>query len=278
RGTFREIKKAELISSILEEIELQKFSGICSISSGPVTGTLVFKSGKCILAKILNKSGDGAWEELQKMSSHEVDAALSSLDEAQVQLALEFNKPCRIIKAGKTAPLATSQPQKPAPAAGHEPPSKHESPPRTATAPVKPAAAPVKPAPLASLTPRPSSSFTAPPAQASSGRGAPPSPPARAAPLFQPAAPAKPAAQPPAQPLAVQKPATPAYAAPQIPVHHPQEPKKPAEEEEPPQDSSSFEKDIDTFDTLDLDNVTDKIRNDCKTMIKQLQLEHLMER
>jgi hypothetical protein len=42
--------------------------------------------------------------------------------------------------------------------------------------------------------------------------------------------------------------------------------------------SSSFEKDIDTFDTMDLDNVTDKIRNDCKTMIKQLHLEHLMER
>jgi hypothetical protein len=41
---------------------------------------------------------------------------------------------------------------------------------------------------------------------------------------------------------------------------------------------SSFEKDIDTFDTMDLDNVTDKIRNDCKTMIKQLHLEHLMER
>ena len=42
--------------------------------------------------------------------------------------------------------------------------------------------------------------------------------------------------------------------------------------------SSIFEKDIDTFDSMDLDNVTDKIRNDCKTMIKQLHLEHLMER
>jgi hypothetical protein len=42
--------------------------------------------------------------------------------------------------------------------------------------------------------------------------------------------------------------------------------------------ASSFENDIDTFDTMDLDNVTDKIRNDCKTMIKQLHLEHLMER
>ena len=303
RGTFLEIKKAELIFSILDELERKKFSGICSISSGTVSGTLVFKSGKCILAKILNKTGDGAWDELQKMSGHEVDAALSSLDEAQIQLALEFNKPCRIIKAGKTAPAAAAHP---------EPAGKPIAPPRTA-APVKPAAVPQKPAPVASPTPRPSSSFTAPPAVAPSKPVAPPSPartaappqpavqvkpaaqppaqpltapskpvtppsPARTAAPRQPAVPVKPAAQPPAQPLTAQKPAAPSYATPQIPVHHPQEPKKPAETEEPPQESSSFEKDIDTFDTLDLDNVTDKIRNDCKTMIKQLQLEHLMER
>jgi len=29
---------------------------------------------------------------------------------------------------------------------------------------------------------------------------------------------------------------------------------------------------------MDLENVTEKIRKDCKTMIKQLHLEHLMER
>ena len=46
----------------------------------------------------------------------------------------------------------------------------------------------------------------------------------------------------------------------------------------PDQDTTSFDADIDTFDTMDLENVTDKIRNDCKTMIKQLHLEHLMER
>jgi hypothetical protein len=65
-----------------------------------------------------------------------------------------------------------------------------------------------------------------------------------------------------------------------------QQPAPPAEakragttaEEKPDAGNSSFEKDIDTFDTMDLDNVTDKIRNDCKTMIKQLHLEHLMER
>ena len=183
-GNFREIKKAELISSILNEMERTKFSGICHISSGPEDGTVVFKSGKCILAKIQHKSGDEAWNKLLKMSNHNVDAAFSDMDEAQVQLALEFNKACRIIKAGNTTPSASHDPQK------------HKAP---------------------------------------------------------------------------------AYTPSQIPAHQPQETKKNAQTEESPQDTSSFEQDIDTFDTLDLNDVTDKIRNDCKTIIKQLDLEHLME-
>lgn len=183
KGTLREIKTAEMISSILNEIERTKFSGICHISSDPVNGTVVFKSGKCILAKIQHKSGDEAWTELLKMSNHNVNASFSNLDDAQVQLALEFNKACRIIKAGNTI-LSAPQPQK----------------------------------------------FAAP-----------------------------------------------AYEAPQIAVFQPQEPEKSARTEETPQDSSSFEQDIDTFDTLDIDNVTDKIRKDCKIIVRQLNLEHLME-
>ncbi|MDP2796191.1 MAG: hypothetical protein Q8N94_01605 [Methanoregula sp.] len=186
KGNFREIKKAELISSILNELEHTKFSGVCHISSDPASGTFVFKSGKCILAKIQHKSGDEAWDELLKMSNRKVNAALSNLDEAQVHLALEFNKACRMIKYGNTTPSAAHQSQKPAASA---------------------------------------------------------------------------------------------YGSSQIPVRQQQEsPQKTAETEEPPQDSSSFERDIDTFDTLDLDDVTDKIRNDCKTIIRQLNLEHLMER
>ena len=41
---------------------------------------------------------------------------------------------------------------------------------------------------------------------------------------------------------------------------------------------SSFETDIETFDAMDINSVTDKIRNDCKTMVRQLHLDHLMER
>ena len=84
------------------ELERTKFSGICSISSGPGKGTLVFRKGRCILAKFLGKQGDTGWDELQKIPGVEVDAALSTLDEAQIQLSLEFNKACRIVKAGKS--------------------------------------------------------------------------------------------------------------------------------------------------------------------------------
>jgi hypothetical protein len=43
-------------------------------------------------------------------------------------------------------------------------------------------------------------------------------------------------------------------------------------------ESKSFENDIDTIETMDVDIITSKIRGECKTLIKQLRLEHLGER
>ena len=184
-GNFLEIKKTELISSILNEIERTKFSGVCHISSKTVSGTLVFESGKCILAKLQHKSGVEAWDELLKMSNHKIDATFSDLDEAQFERAFEINKAYRIIKSVNTTPSASHEPQN----------NK-----------------------------------------------------------------------------------TPAHANSQIRVHEPQEPEQSAQTKEHPQDTSSFDQDIDTFDKLDINHVTDKIRNDCKTIVRQLDLEHLMER
>ncbi|PKL70144.1 MAG: hypothetical protein CVV30_01915 [Methanomicrobiales archaeon HGW-Methanomicrobiales-1] len=242
RGTFLKIKKSELISSILDELTHTKFSGICTVSSGSVGGTIVFKSGTCILAKIDQKQGDPAWEEIQKMSGQKADVALSSMDEAQIRLALEFNKTSHVIKAAKTAPAATHQPQQPS-AVNHSGPAG------------KPIAPPVKADKTLPAHPRvvPTIRVVVPPL---------------------PTVTTKPAAHTPAQPITAKNPPTPVAP---IAVHL-QEQKKPAETDETSEDSSSFEKDIDTFETLDIDHMTDKIRTDCKTMIKQLQLEHLMER
>jgi hypothetical protein len=63
-----------------------------------------------------------------------------------------------------------------------------------------------------------------------------------------------------------------------VPIVEPPRGTPDSDQPAPDQGATSFDSDIDTFDTMDLENVTDKIRNDCKTMIKQLHLEHLMER
>jgi hypothetical protein len=42
-------------------------------------------------------------------------------------------------------------------------------------------------------------------------------------------------------------------------------------------DPSSFETDINTFETMDVESITNKIRGECETLIKQLQLEHLTD-
>jgi hypothetical protein len=42
-------------------------------------------------------------------------------------------------------------------------------------------------------------------------------------------------------------------------------------------EKEDLESDIDALDSMDLEHVTSRIRSDCKILIKQLQLEHLME-
>ena len=110
RGTFREIRKNVAIESLLHDLEGERFSGVANISSQSLTGTLVFKTGKCILVKIQNSRGDAGLGELQKAGNEEVDAALSLLGDAQIELALEFNKPCRILKPVKQVPAPASCP------------------------------------------------------------------------------------------------------------------------------------------------------------------------
>ena len=120
RGTFREIRKSVAIESLLQSLDKETYSGIANISSKSLSGTLVFKSGKCILVKVGNSRGDIGWGELWKSCNEEmaVDALLSVLNDAQIELALEFNKPCRILVSdmfaqSRVAPRSVPE-QKPA--------------------------------------------------------------------------------------------------------------------------------------------------------------------
>jgi hypothetical protein len=247
RGTFREIRKNVAIESLLHELNGEKFSGVASISSQSRTGTLVFKEGKCILVKIQNSRGDEGWDEIQKAGDVEVDAALSVLGDAQIDLALEFNKPCRILKTGTFAPAQASS--RPVPAATNEHPRAAMG--QKAAVPVAPLKSPLKPAPTHHHVPAPPS--VAPPSQAHT-------PPPHSSLFSKAAAPA-----PPSSPVPT-------------PVHTDSRKHETDEPPESDQETSTFENDLDTFDTMDFENVTDKIRTDCKTMIKQLHLDHLMER
>ena len=269
RGTFREIKKGITVSTLLGELERIGFSGVCSFSYGESTGTLVFKSGKEILAKFLNKNGDAAWGELQKILGEEVDAALSTLDEAQIQLSLEFNKSSRLVKSAR-GPPAKPQAQRPGPltAAFTTAQPARQAPPsppvlqKILSRPITPAAPPV-------VTPERAPAIH---------------PPVPAQRIVIPSRPA-PLERPPERPSPVQRIVMPSR---QVPVVRPppvpltsepvEEKTKPEPEETTGSERSSFDDDIDSFDAMDIENVTAKLRLDCKTMIKQLNLEHLIER
>jgi hypothetical protein len=250
RGTFLNIKRSTKAGDLLADLQDMKFTGICSISFGLVNGTVVFKSGKRILAQYKDIIGDAAWDELQKIIWEKVDASLSTLNEAQIQLSLEFNKTCLIVKGGKAentphheipapnqhaikaSPLNTPKQAQMATGKSHQKPGIPEA--TTASRPVT--VEPVR----ASELPKIISDVHL-----------------------------KKAAH---KPFASIQQKSQIY--PQI-----SEEKKPEETPLIPvdSDSSSFDKDIETFETMDVDTITNKIRGECKTLIKQLHLEHLAE-
>jgi len=248
RGTFLNIKRSIKVGDLLSELQDMKFTGICSISSGNAIGTVVFKSGKRILAQYKDITGDTASEELQKIITEKVDASLSTLNEAQIKLSLEFNKTCLIAKSEKTENI-----------------SLHEIPvPSQNTIKRPPLNTPLQVSVSAGKTPeRP----IIPHAIVVNRPGTPE--PVRASEI--------PKIISDAHLKKAHKPLTAIQQKSQI-YSHISEEKKPEDTTLlADTDSSSFEKDIETFETMDVDTITDKIRGECKTLIKQLHLEHLTE-
>ena len=250
RGTFLNIKRSTKVGDLLAELQDMKFTGVCSISFGHAIGTIVFKSGKRILAQYKDIIGDAASEELQKIIGEKVDASLSTLNEAQIQLSLEFNKTCLIVKGGKAENIPP-----------HEIPVPNQytikksllNTPKQAQ--ISPSKTPEKPGIQQATTPnRP---VTIEPVRASE------------LPKIISDAHLKKAAH---KPLAAVQQKSQVY--PQV-----SEEKKPEDMAllAADTDFSSFEKDIETFETMDVDTITNKIRGECKNLIKQLHLEHLTE-
>jgi nitric oxide reductase activation protein len=252
RGTFREIKKKTPFGGLLEELQQTRFTGICTISFGTANGIIVFKSGKRILAEFQNIVGDAAWDDLQKIVEETVGVSLSTLDEAQIQLSLEFNKPCRIVKAGKAEqsplpdiPSTQQHTAKKSPLA--RPKTAGDALVKNQQKPVIPERTPLNQSvPVENQhTPEPSKKTVT---SHSTTKGHKTS-----------------AAVPLQSQDHIQK----------------QDEKDILIDEisnQADSSSSNFDKDIDTFETMDVEAITNKIRGECKTIIKQLQLEHLTER
>jgi len=269
RGTFREIKKHTKFGVLFEVLQQTRFSGICTISFGKVNGIIVFKSGKRILAEYENFIGDAAWDELQKIVEETVDVALSTLDAAQIELSLEFNKSCRIQNVGK---------------AEHPHPQTISSthPPSVKKPPVHPVKQEEDAAVKNNLIPSVSESTTASrPVTAESHH-----------------------AKESSKKGGHTHPAKTSHKHSAPVSHHSKgysqsEEKKEISQDEKtslaeinsldfdkdiatfkvmdPEAISNFDRDIDTFETMDLEAITNKIRVECKDIIKQLNLEHLKE-
>ena len=233
RGTFREIQKNQKAREILMELERSRFSGICSISCPDGICTLVFNTGKCILAEYNSARGDAALESLLAGGAGEdVDAALSTMDETQIRLSLEFNKTEKVVRGPRPQEKATPPPAQPvppaprilakkagpAPVAGTTPPGSEVTRLVTRSA---------EKTPRQHLT-RPMNTVTVPP---SSLR---------------------------AEKITVEK---------EIIPHAKENGQQ-----------GAFENDLDMLDTMNLDQMKSKIRDECKTMVKHLRLDHLMDK
>jgi len=228
RGTFREIKKNQKTADVLEELERDRFSGVCSISCRDEISTLVMKSGKCILAEYGSWKGEAALENLlYGFSEEDIDAALSTLDEAQIQLSLEFNKAERIYRTGPAVP-ATNK------IATHRAPSYGSGIQKEKSAPL-PHRTPASERP-ASLINRPLEKVHRPLA-----------------------GPKNPVREPP---VSIRAPS---------PIPDRQAKTQSASAQ------TGAESELDPLDSMDLDEVTGKFREECKTMVKNLHLEHLMD-
>jgi hypothetical protein len=269
RGTFREIKKKTKVGGLFEELQQTRFSGICTISFGKGNGIVVFKSGKRILAEYENSIGDAAWGEFLKIVEDTVDVALSTLDAAQIELSLEFNKSYRILNVGKAEhphpqTISSTHPQsvkKP-----HVHPVKQEE-----DSAVKNNLIPAISENIAAFRPVTiESHHTKEPSKKGSHT----------------------------HPVKTsQKDSAPV--SPHSNGYSQSEGKKEISQEDnssladsasldfgkdidtfeamDPEAFSNFDKDIDTFETMDLEAITNKIRGECKDIIKQLNLEHLKE-
>lgn len=96
RGRFRALKRNTGLLFLIRDLKKEAFTGYCKIHYAARSMALVFGKGAVLLAACDNLAGDQALDEICSHRYSRVDAMLHDLDDAQLQLALEFNPAWRV--------------------------------------------------------------------------------------------------------------------------------------------------------------------------------------
>ncbi|SCL75276.1 hypothetical protein L21_1171 [Methanoculleus chikugoensis] len=91
RGRFHRLIKSTTTRALTNEINAERFTGICTIVLRSESATLVLNDGEVVLAEYGGMKGQHALETVLDGEEDEVAAELNLLTPEQVRLALEFN-------------------------------------------------------------------------------------------------------------------------------------------------------------------------------------------
>ncbi len=94
RGSFRSLERGERLDNLLKKLESDQFSGVCSIVCKGHSIEIVTEKGRILLASCDYLSGEDALAFIGTLLEEPFDASVSDLTPAQVKLALEFNEIC----------------------------------------------------------------------------------------------------------------------------------------------------------------------------------------
>lgn len=95
------IKDGVLVSSLIEELVISKFTGYCKILTEENEHFLAFKEGEYILAESGNQKGADALKAIINLGHFKAKAFLCSLSSKQFQVTLLFNTQFRILSTGE---------------------------------------------------------------------------------------------------------------------------------------------------------------------------------
>lgn len=238
RGTFHSIKKGMKIALILNSLKEEGFTGSCSIACGDHAIDLVVKEGNILLASCDSSCGNNAMEIIGGLQEQAADASLADLTPAQMKLTLEFNEPCRVSQRRESPPKA-------------EIPIREEKKSTTSDN--------FQSATIATRERERTGSIrtvSRPPDQKPQTQITPPVPPQ--------GAPPQPGPAPHQQNLASPTPPTAKKSPVDIFAREGEE-------------VTIMDRDLNALDSMDINTMSNKIRENCKIMVEKLHLEHLIE-